>query len=269
MNHSTPKADQTGDEKGFGAKLTEARKKRHMSVDDVASELNILKRHVEAIESEDFEALPHFAFVRGFISNYARLVDLPHDSLISQFDNAYPKHLKQDSVDSIKSPIQPMGTLHRGRTPIRINIGLILGIIALVVLAAAILKMISGTKSNIPTQATDEVQIVDSLSTAEQAQGAAIGNVGSAIDTQNTTTTTTSGEGRLDIWVKASTTLSVKDSTGKVLISGEQKRGGHELKGTPPFSVEIGQADKVDLNFNNNPVNLKAHGSNPATLTLQ
>lgn len=275
VSTSALQSSQTNDNQNFGVKLLAARKAKKMSVEQVATELNILKRHVEAIESQDYEALPQFPFARGFVANYAKLVELPADELVHQFDSSYPKHLKQDSVESIKSPVRPMGTLNRGRAPIRINFGLILGVIALLALAMAILKMVSGTKSNITTEASNEVQIVDTLSPKEQAIGASIGNVvvdtaltqTTPVTTENTTQTApvvaTGEKGDLALWVKSSTAITVKDATGEVLMSGNQGRGGYHLAGQPPLQVEIEKPKNVDITFNKNFV------KSEATLTIQ
>lgn len=259
----------------FGADFTAARKKKGMSVENVAQELNILKRHVEAIEAQDFEALPQQAYARGFVLNYAKLVGLNTDEMVEKFEKSYPIHLKQTDVTS---PLNPMGTLKRGeQMPIRLNMGLIAGILAAIVFGVILLKMISGTK-NEPQNQAQETQIADSLSTSEQAQGAAIGTIATNTNSLPSTSAgsalnpaqATSSQGVLDFWVKSPTTIVVKDSAGNILMSGEQKRGGYQLSGQPPLSLEIDVASQVDVNFNLKPIDLKPYtANNKATLTLQ
>lgn len=282
MSNSTTTANGADNQNGFGAKLVAARKQKKMSVEQVAAELNILKRHVEAIEEQNFEALPQFAFARGFVMNYAKLVELPVNEIVQEFESIYPKNLKADSPDTIKSPVQPMGTLTRGRAPIRINIGLIFGLIALILLAMAILKMVSGTTAT-PTQSETTTTVADDLSAIEQAQGASLDstgfananlpttNAGSALVTTETSTPTVvqGAEGLVDLWIKDKVVISVKDATGAVLLSGEQGRGGHQLKGVSPFSVEINNPSRVNIDFNKNPVNMKTYGNSQTTITLE
>ena len=283
MTNSTTTANGAENQNGFGVKLTEARKKRKMSVEQVSEELRILKRHVEAIEAPDFEALPQFAFARGFVMNYAKLVDLPSDEIVKDFETSYPKHLKADTVETINPPVQPMGTLTRGHAPIRLNFGLIAGVIALILLALAILKLVSGTTAT-PTQGEVSTQVADGLSASEQAQGASLDtvtstnipatNAGSALTitdntTTNTQTTTQGTEGSLDLWIKEKVVITIKDATGAVLLSGEQGRGGHQFKGVSPFSIEINNPSRVNIDFNKNPVNMKSYGNTQTTITLQ
>lgn len=284
MSNSTTTANGADNQNGFGAKLVAARKKRGMSVEQVADELNILKRHVEAIEAQDFTALPQFAFARGFVMNYAKLVDLPVQEIVQQFEDSYPKNLKADSPDTIKPPVQPMGTLNRGRAPIRINFGLIVGLMALILLALAILKLVSGTTAT-PTQSETTPAVADGLTANEQAQGASLDSAGSTIASATTSTPTTNAgsvlgasdtpaaaqgaEGTVDLWIKEKVVISVKDATGAVLLSGEQGRGGHNLKGVSPFSIEVNNPSRINIDFNKNPVNMKTYGSEQTTITLQ
>lgn len=67
-----------------GAALRQAREARQMSVADAAQLLKISSRQVEALESDNWQALPGQTFVRGFIRNYARLLHLDPDPLLSQ-----------------------------------------------------------------------------------------------------------------------------------------------------------------------------------------
>lgn len=71
---------------GFGAQLKAGREARGLAVADVAAKLKLTGRQVEALEAEDLSHLPNPVFVRGFVRNYARLVDLDPDSLISPLD---------------------------------------------------------------------------------------------------------------------------------------------------------------------------------------
>lgn len=234
---------------GFGAELTAARKKKGLSVQAVADELNILCRYVEAMEAENFSALPEKAFTRGFVINYAKLVGLDSNDIVTKFLAAYPK---SPSDNKVQSPMQPMGTLQRGRAPIRLNMGLIAGIIALLVLGVAILKMINGATSVQGTAEPTQTAVVDELSANAQAQGAAIGDTGVALPQSGDV----GRSGVLDFWVKEAVAIKVTDATGQVLMSGEQKRGGYQLAGQLPFQVEIAKPSSVDLNFNQQPVSL-------------
>ncbi|MDO5650987.1 MAG: DUF4115 domain-containing protein [Moraxella sp.] len=282
----------TATKQGFGESFAKARKQRAWSVEDVAGELNILKRHVVAMEEENYEALPDFAFARGFVINYAKLLQIDIEEIAKQFEKGYPAKLRQDTIDSIKAPLQPMSTLYRGRTPVRLNFGLIVGIVGVLLLGVAILKIINGATAE-EAVASTETHVADTLSPTEQAQGAAIGTgsalanssvgTGSALgaNADNTNPATTNANGAsssaanggaavIDLWVKGNVVMQITDATGTVLISGTQSRGGKQLTGQAPFTVVIEDTSKVDLNLNQNPIRLREYTQNGrASFTLQ
>ena len=66
---------------GYGRMLAEAREAKGLTVAQVSDKLKLTSRQIEALEAEDYSRLPVAVFVRGFIRNYARLVDVPLDSL--------------------------------------------------------------------------------------------------------------------------------------------------------------------------------------------
>lgn len=270
MSHSTN--DKSTSNTGFGGKLRSARTSRGYSLDAIAGELNILKRHVQAIEEENFDALPQFAFARGFVMNYAKFLELDADEFVREFENIYPESKRTKRVEDIKAPLAPMGTIERGRGGVRFNPWLIAGMIALVVFGFVLLKIISNA-----TNKPDEVNLTEQtqvLSPSEQAQGAAIGSAGSALDLGSSNTESgvqaAAGSGVIDIWSKGDVNIKITDKNDNVLMQGLQSRGGYQLKGETPFIVEIDNPAQVDLNFNQRPVRLGEHTQNGrATLTLQ
>ena len=67
---TTPSSNTQSNAQGsFGAMLQQARKTKQVSLEDAAAELFILKRHLQALENENFADLPQAAFARGFAIN--------------------------------------------------------------------------------------------------------------------------------------------------------------------------------------------------------
>ena len=60
----------------LGALLREERERRSLSLDDVSNKIKISKTCLAAIEEGDEEKLPHPVYAKGFIRNYARLLDM-------------------------------------------------------------------------------------------------------------------------------------------------------------------------------------------------
>ena len=61
-----------------------AREAAGLSLDQVAQQLKLAPRQVKALEDENFGELPGRTFSRGFVRNYARLLNLdPEDLLLA------------------------------------------------------------------------------------------------------------------------------------------------------------------------------------------
>ena len=67
---------------GIGPRLAAAREASGMSTAEVAAKLRLGLRQVEALEADAFEQLPGEVFVRGFVRNYARLLELDPEALL-------------------------------------------------------------------------------------------------------------------------------------------------------------------------------------------
>lgn len=73
-------------EAGLGARLRLAREKLGLTTKDVAARMNLDPRHIEAIEREDFSSVAAPVFVRGYLRNYARLLNLPPDLIVQHYE---------------------------------------------------------------------------------------------------------------------------------------------------------------------------------------
>jgi cytoskeleton protein RodZ len=59
-----------------------------MSLDQVAQQLKLAPRQVKALEDQDFAHLPGRTFTRGFVRNYARLLNLDAGGLLARLPDA-------------------------------------------------------------------------------------------------------------------------------------------------------------------------------------
>ncbi|HEX7272255.1 MAG TPA: helix-turn-helix domain-containing protein [Casimicrobiaceae bacterium] len=73
---------------GPGARLRAAREAAGLTLDQAAQQLKLAPRQVKALEEEDFEHLPGRTFTRGFVRNYARLVNLDAQDLLALMPGA-------------------------------------------------------------------------------------------------------------------------------------------------------------------------------------
>ncbi|MDB5854846.1 MAG: putative rane protein [Herminiimonas sp.] len=81
---SGPGSDSTVPVSPPGAQLAARRAELNLTVEEVASQLNLAPRQVHAIEDDNYAALPGIAIVRGFIRSYAKLVKIDPVPLLAQ-----------------------------------------------------------------------------------------------------------------------------------------------------------------------------------------
>lgn len=75
----------------LGAMLIEAREHYNLSAADLARQLRLALRQVNALEENRFDDLPGNTFVRGFIRNYARAVQTDAEPLLAAYERSRPQ----------------------------------------------------------------------------------------------------------------------------------------------------------------------------------
>lgn len=73
----------TSPEQRPGQMLAEARVSKNLSVAEVAQQLKLSTGQVEALEADAYDRLPGPVFVRGFVRNYARVLNLDSEALVA------------------------------------------------------------------------------------------------------------------------------------------------------------------------------------------
>jgi cytoskeleton protein RodZ len=75
---------------GAGQLLRAARLERGLSVDDVARQLRLSVRQVTALEEDDYSRLSSATFLRGFVRNYAKLLQMDATPLLQRVQESLP-----------------------------------------------------------------------------------------------------------------------------------------------------------------------------------
>lgn len=71
----------------LGAYLRSERERRGITIEQVASATKINIRVLHALEADHYGDLPAKPFIRGFVTSYARFIDLDASEILSQFDS--------------------------------------------------------------------------------------------------------------------------------------------------------------------------------------
>ena len=74
-----------------GGALKAAREAQGLTVQEVAKQLRLGVKQIEALEADDFTALPEATIVKGFIRNYAKLLKIPSEPLVAAYNEMKPE----------------------------------------------------------------------------------------------------------------------------------------------------------------------------------
>lgn len=122
---------------GLGATLAQLREAKGWSLADVSERLKFSPRQVESLEAERFDELPAGPVLRGFVRNYARILDTDPEALLNQLDALSPsKPLRVEPMPSLAAPVPKLRPARGGGSR---STGLFVGLVfvVLAVLAAA------------------------------------------------------------------------------------------------------------------------------------
>lgn len=75
---------------GCGNVLKAAREAQGLSIHEVCSQLRLGIKQIQAIEQDDFDKLPQPSIVRGFIRNYARLLNIDVQPILEAYQRIIP-----------------------------------------------------------------------------------------------------------------------------------------------------------------------------------
>lgn len=74
----------------IGAVLMQARERRGLTTDEVASASRIPVHYIEALETEAFDDIPAPVYVRGFLRVYSRLLEIDSEPLLEELVSVWP-----------------------------------------------------------------------------------------------------------------------------------------------------------------------------------
>lgn len=99
-------AQPTAITKSAGVMLRDARVAKKLSIEDISKYLRISVKQIQAIEDENFVALPEPVIVKGFLRNYARMLDINPDPILDAYKLNMPELMQPFTLHkSINQPI--------------------------------------------------------------------------------------------------------------------------------------------------------------------
>ena len=278
-----------------GRLLCETREAQNLSVADVARQLKLSVHQVEALEAGDFQRLPGPVFVRGFVRNYARLLKLDAEPLVSSVVASLPREEPRSAAPPSQEIPFPTAAPRRWR-------GYAAALVAIVAALAAYEFLPGGPETAVthpvavspppaaqtpPSEAqqgnplaSESAPLVPPPShqpdpqagtagAADGAQGASLAAAqGAARDDD---TAPGPGERQVRMVFDAESWVEIRDRSGRSIFSRLNRPGTEQrVNGRPPLAVIVGNAHGVRLTYDERPVNLALHTKvDVARLTLE
>lgn len=264
-------------EAGVGQVLREAREAQGLGVEQVAARLRLMHRQIEAIEADDFDALGRPVFARGFVRNYARLLELDPEPLLTRMQAPRPE---QTPVRRPEPPLPRswltspwlIGLLVAGLLAVAVPIGLYWWLNqgeeetpgampdANPARPAQVVETPPATQPVAPPAVADAG--VDAAVNAAPAQPAVDGDAAAAqpdAPPPSPPVETPAGpEGVLRFDFGGDSWVEIRDASGRMLHRQLNPAGSSvEVRGRPPFKLLVGNAASVRMSYNGRPFDLQ------------
>ena len=279
-----------------GLQLRTARESRGVSVEEVSLALKLSLRQVEALEANDWSRLPK-TVIRGFVRNYARFLDLDATSFMVALDG-----MTLPQGPELRVPIgAPVTMPKEGGTDRRDYVRVFSGLIVLLLAVLAYylvpaetwwttlesIKELVQTKQNVINPATDPANEAGVVTPSTHVAVPAVVAVSDspelpasppdavpltpAIAEPLPVSASSSSANTLVFAFSQPAWVEVRDRSGQIVFSQLSQAGSRrEVNGLPPFSLVVGNASYVTLQYRGHPVDLsKRSKDDVARLTLE
>ncbi len=279
----------------MGETFRVAREKLGMDIGDAAEKLRLSRRQLAALESDDLASLPSPTFIRGFIRNYARLLQLDPEPLLEAYRVVAPESAGNVSITLPSEEIPILAGDRKTWLPYLLA-SLIVGVAGggwwaymdwrdrMPVEAEVAVKK-EAPKPTAPAPVPEPSLPVETLPMPSEPQQlpAAIGetpavpaNVAAPVSVATSAVpavpeASAAGTAHIGLKFTQQSWVRVFDRDGKEILQKNGLAGSEQaVDGAPPFKLEIGNAAGVQLSYKGQPVDLAPHTkANVARLTLE
>jgi cytoskeleton protein RodZ len=118
---------------GIGPTLREARNRRKIDLSEVEAAIKIRVRYLQAMENEEWDALPGGAYTRGFIRTYASYLGLDGDRLADDYRRA----TGPPGGERVPKRVEPVPASRRRTSP-RVSSRLVIAAVCLLLVAVLV-----------------------------------------------------------------------------------------------------------------------------------
>jgi cytoskeleton protein RodZ len=263
---------------GVGRELAAAREARGLAVADVAQQLKFAPRQLEALEQEQFEALPGATFTRGMVRSYARLLKLDPEPLVQRIAGRCEVPDSGRLAVRYQQPVPFSDSARRSTfTYLYVSLGVLL-------LVGGVAYQWHQERTAVARKATtviasarpaprepEPAPVTAALAAPVAAAVAAPASpvqpvVREKIITERkpvvapASTPPFAGAHRLVVRTEGEAWIEIKDSADRMLVSSLNPPGSERVvRGRPPYRLVIGNASQVSVTYDDKPIDLAPH----------
>jgi len=250
-------------EEPVGTVLARTREAAGLGQEEAAHRLKFAPRQLDALERGEWGRLPGGAAVRSMVRSYARLLGLDADALVARVSAGQSLPDADRLAQRFRQPV-PFSDASRRSSLVYVVLSVaLLGVVAAVGLEwreerAGTQRLSFVSAAQQPAEpARKEPERIELASAAPQASAAA---PASAVADDEEARVASGTWRRIVLRFERESWVEITSGSGKLLVSQLHAAGSERVVvGVPPFSVVIGNAQHVQLIYNDQPVDLLPH----------
>jgi cytoskeleton protein RodZ len=290
VNEDTNEKEVTKSEITPGTILRKAREENNLSIGHVADRLCLDVRVIEGLENDNYEKLPSTIFIRGYLRSYARLLEIPEESIIDGFDRIHKSQEPKTITPTPKIKPQTQAT-SLDLWPKLVSILLVITVIVLMVIWQFYPnEEVENSVTQLNPTHTDPWANENAVSPTQNENNNGTNNatVTTVISQDNIltrTVTETTSESQtiteeieetpsveldhtLTVHFKRRVWMRIKDSDGKQLYEGiGNKNQVLPVKGTPPYKIKVGNKN-IDIEYLSETKNIRQFSRDDGTYII-
>ena len=250
-----------------GQRLMQARMARQLTIEEVAGQLHLQVRHLDALEQQDLSRLPGPSYICGYLRSYAKFLNLPSNEIVENFPGVR-EHIAgvKSTVVSTKLYTPRSFDIYRARPA---WLGAV-GMLAALLLIGWLVFQMSG-RSGRPEPAITSQQAVPKVVPKVVAPPASRIDPGAPVLDDSVLPTTVSADviaalppstpvAALVLEFSGDSWVEIYDAGERRLVYEEVHAGETRvIKGQAPFKLMLGATKSVQVRLNGAHFDMKPH----------
>ena len=263
---------------GPGSKLTKARRAAGLSREEVAEKLHLSVTMIRQIENDQYDEQIPDAFARGYLRNYAKLLEIEPQEIIARYSQMIGSSM-------VKNYYEPSQNITSKSTQAPLSHWLLWFAIVVVIFLATVWFMSGDDDATqaTPVEASESMNSIQRPSTTnentlsnnrettsdaltEEASQTVMNDGNQQSEAQLAEAVPTgfqeTSEAQLEFYFIGDCWVQVTDANGEVLAVGLKTAGRRfEVSGIAPINIVLGKPRQVDISYNQQSVDLSCFPS--------